>query len=94
MLTDPCYIRENWSDSMPSSDDFTPDENLDYSYTGACNATLGADRAGELDGGFAVATSTGFGDGTYPVYVTYSDEGAWGRRVKEMRVVFIDEEDA
>lgn len=35
-------------------------------------------------GGMGVAVSTGYGDGTYPVYVRYGDEG----RAMEVRVVF------
>ena len=41
--------------------------------------------------GFAI--NTGFGDGSYPVYIETSDEGAWGERVKSITINFIEEED-
>jgi hypothetical protein len=43
--------------------------------------------------GAAVVTSTGFGDGSYDVFVKYSDEGEWGRRVAEAKIVFIEDEE-
>jgi hypothetical protein len=39
--------------------------------------------------GLGVSVETGYGDGTYPVYVKYNSEG----RVAEVRVVFIGVED-
>ena len=39
--------------------------------------------------GLGVCTSTGYGDGCYPVFVRKNNEG----RVAEIRVVFIDSED-
>ena len=41
----------------------------------------------------SVVTETGLGDGSYAVYVKYSDEGSWGKRVAEMKVVFLPDED-
>jgi hypothetical protein len=43
--------------------------------------------------GTGAICSTGFGDGTYPVYVKFSDEGSWGKRVAEMKIVFIGADD-
>ena len=40
----------------------------------------------------SIITETGFGDGNYAVYIKYSDEGSWGKRVAEMKVVFIPDE--
>lgn len=42
--------------------------------------------------GIGIVVSSGFGDGAYPVYVKYSDEGNWGKRVAELKIVFIDDE--
>lgn len=93
MLVDPCYLK-----------DFVITESLDltnngakyagqFSYGGACSATLSDKQSGILgDFGTAAVCATGFGDGSYNVYVTYSDEGAWGKRISEMRIVFIDDE--
>jgi hypothetical protein len=45
-----------------------------------------------LGDGVGVCTSTGYGDGYYPVYVEYSDEGDWGTRVKSVTVEFIGDD--
>ena len=49
-------------------------------------------QAGILGNGVGAVCSTGFGDGLYPVYVEYADEGAWGRRVKRLVIEFIGDE--
>ena len=61
-------------------------------YESACLATMSKKKAGGCFGGLAVATSSGLGDGEYPVYVTYSDEGSWGKRVASLTIVFIPEQ--
>lgn len=54
-----------------------------------CGATLkhSAGQVTNLKGfdTFGVASSTGFGDGVYPVYATFNKEG----RVKKLEIVFI-----
>jgi len=37
--------------------------------------------------GLGVCVSTGFGDGSYPVYARIVDEGDWGRRIS---AIFVD----
>lgn len=75
MVGDPCYLDEwkTWnSDEMKFED-----HNLvagEYGYLGACNATL-TKGYGELGLGSAVAFSTGYGDGVYPVYGKLTDDG-------------------
>lgn len=87
MLCDPCYIKSHWKDEM--TNDFT---NLapfagNFSYLGACEATLSEEQSGVIgDFNTAAVCSTGYGDGTYPVYVTYSRSG----RVASMRIEFMD----
>ena len=51
-----------------------------FSYPGVCHTTIGEERAGQLDyklghEGVAVAFSSGYGDGVYPVFAEYDDEG-------------------
>ena len=46
-----------------------------------------------LGEGTGFAINTGYGDGSYPVYIETSDEGAWGDRVKSVTIQFIEEED-
>jgi hypothetical protein len=65
----------------------------EFSYAGACDATLGKDLGGELNykaghGGVGVAVSSGYGDGLYPVIAEYIDEGM-GLRIKRITVDFM-----
>lgn len=96
MLTDPCYVKD-FVDEMDQGGKF--DANLTpvngtypYTYNGACSATCNGDMAGELGQPFrgaGVVVSSGYGDGSYPVYATFNDEG----RITEARIVFITDED-
>lgn len=71
MITDPCYL-DSWK-----ADDFTEvGTNLDYSYSGACNATLGENGGAEIGSGTqGVASRTAYGDGCYPVFQIIGDDG-------------------
>lgn len=76
MVGDPCYLNEfeNWPEGTP----FDHEENSGkYSYLGACGVTL-KEGYGELGYAQAVAFSTGYGDGVYPVYVKLNDDGRVG----------------
>ena len=42
--------------------------------------------------GLGVCVSTGFGDGSYPVFAEISDEGDFGKRVKKVWIEFISDE--
>lgn len=72
MIVDPCYIDSHWkhegSDGNSGADE-------DFSYNGACQATLSDEGYGELSIGAtaAVVFRSGYGDGTYPVY-TYKNK--------------------
>lgn len=43
--------------------------------------------------GRGVLVNSGLGDGTYPVYIKTAEVPGWGKRVTEMKVVFIEEKD-
>lgn len=96
MVGDPCYLSGY---GKKSTDGFEWVETevetqkasgrYDYSYSGACAATLSDHSAGQLGIGDAVAVSSGYGDGVYPVYATYNHEG----RITKLEVVFVAEED-
>lgn len=73
-----------------------PKPSGEYSLAGCSEATRTADQAGQLcyktgEPGAGVVFSAGFGDGVYPVYARYSDEGDLGVRVAEVKVVMIEE---
>lgn len=88
IIGDPCYLDE-WKPWNAEEVDFTDHVNRvgEYGYLGACNATLGK-GFGQL-GNQAVAFSTGYGDGLYPVYAEITEEG----RVARIVIDFIGEDD-
>jgi len=93
MLCDPCYVKDfvNTEDLDLSSKGYA--YKGEFSYGGACEATLSDKKAGIIGQyGSAAVCATGFGDGSYNVYVTYSDDISWGKRISEMRIVFIGDE--
>lgn len=93
MIGDPCYL-ESWE-----GHDFGDDKPGEYSYAGACTASLSEDGYGELNfgpggsggSGAALVCSTRWGDGTYPVTAEFDHDG----RVISLTVHFddTDEED-
>jgi hypothetical protein len=93
MIVDPCYL-DKWEDTGPGELEFTPGKNLDFSYNGACNASLSDKGFGELHHGaisqYAVVSTTGIGDGVYPVYAEVENIGGWGERVVRLVIDFSD----
>ena len=91
LITDPCYL-DSWKGfefdeeavkKMQESGEF------EYSYSGACARTLldlpdKRSGAGEIYRGFGVVSSTGYGDGEYPVYAKFNNEG----RVMQLKIDF------
>jgi len=52
----------------------------EYSYNGACNTTIhnknsGGELLNDIGAKLAVVSSTGYGDGVYPVHATYNKDG-------------------
>jgi hypothetical protein len=78
IVGDPCYL-EDWKVWDSEVDKFENHINKvgEYSYLGASNATLGK-GFGELGQNRAVAFSTGYGDGLYPVYGHITEDGRVG----------------
>ena len=75
IIGDPCYLDE-WELWNDKSEDFDNHKQKagQYSYLGACGVTI--DKGyGELGGGRAVALSTGYGDGYYPVFAEFDENG-------------------
>jgi hypothetical protein len=88
ILTDPCYMKQ-WKD-----DGYHPEDAPDgeYSYSGVCKGT-NKNQYVQCQytmghNGIAVAFSTGYGDGTYPVFAKRGAEG----RIMEVKVLFDWEE--
>jgi len=50
-------------------------------------------HAAPLGEGVGFAIHTGYGDGSYPVYIETSDEGSWGERVSRITIEFLGEEE-
>lgn len=80
-IGDPCYCVTPDANSHPAKTwkefcDLLPDNDM----TKQWNYPNG-------HSGLGVSVQTGYGDGTYPVYVKYNNEG----RVSEVKAVFIDE---
>ena len=91
MVGDPCYL-DKFTDHEFDDEKVEAQKakgKYDYSYSGACAATLSENSAGELGRADAVAVSSGYGDGVYPVYAHYNHEG----RIVRMEVVFNGEDD-
>ena len=90
IICDPCYLKEFTDHEFHNAGD--KEEKVDeFSYNGCCNATLtkGAGPLGvkynnEIREGWGIASSTGYGDGSYPVYAYRNHEG----RIMKLVVLF------
>jgi hypothetical protein len=72
MLVDPCYLDDFNSDDYDFQQYNLKESGAPFSYSGVCNVTLqSAAQGGQV--GSAVATTTGWGDGRYPVFATIED---------------------
>jgi hypothetical protein len=94
LITDPSYVTDFVNNKMG-------DEGKGhYSWAGACATTLTEERAGQLGfintggEGAGIVSSTGYGDGFYPVYAHYVEDDTWGKRVARLEIIFIDEDEA
>ena len=84
MVGDPCYL-DQWKTNKGEEWNLEGKAG-DYSYHGASAMTLAAD-AGVLGDGSAVVFNTGYGDGYYPVYVQYNEDG----RIVKVVIDFADD---
>lgn len=83
MLVDPCYVLR---DNKESKDGVTYEELL--------AEWEKVDWKGDyidLPNKLGFVTCTGYGDGTYSVYIKTIEDPSWGHRVAELKIVFIDD---
>ena len=87
MVGDPCYLDdwEPWANGEPFDYESKAGQ---YGYLGACGVTL-KEGYGVLGTGTAVAFSTGYGDGLYPVYAEFNEDG----RIAKVVIDFIGEDE-
>lgn len=91
MVCDPCYVNDDWKRELPEG--WKPPEDCDnqpFSYEGACNLSCGKKRGGQMifkrgNAGAGVAVSTGFGDGTYSVYLERDKYGVPKRLIVNLQ---------
>ena len=86
MVGDPCYL-DTWVAEYDDFNDY-PKHAGQYGYLGACEATL-TNNYGTLGMGNAVVFTTGYGDGAYPVYAEFNDDG----RIAKIVIDFVGDED-
>jgi hypothetical protein len=89
MICDPTYIDSEWE----NEDYVTGSKNNGkFSFNGCCQATIkknfGQLKFSKGRKGVGVVSNSGYGDGCYDVFALISDEGKWGKRVKELKIVF------
>ena len=84
MIVDPCYL--NSYDPQDNAEWDLDKNKGTFSYQGFCHKTL-SDNVGQLN--LAVVSSTGYGDGSYPVYAETNEDG----RIARLVVEFISEEE-
>ncbi len=88
-IGDPCYVLSDEAserDQVKNWTEFCEGLGKDYPTMKSFNFKMGHE-------GLGVCVSTGFGDGLYPVYATISDEPDWGKRIKKITIVFIEDDD-
>jgi len=72
MVGDPCYL-DQWKTN--EGEEWNLEGKVgEYSYQGVSATTIESNY-GEVGGFSAVAFSTGYGDGVYPVYVQLNEDG-------------------
>ena len=83
---DPCYVMgDDSTNRVTDWQAFCRELETSGQYDNSYSAPLGL--------GVGLAIESGFGDGEYPVFVEFSDEGDWGSRVKSVTIEFIGDDD-
>jgi len=61
----------------------------DYNYEEVVKPVLDENLYGQTNGGLSLITTSGLGDGCYPVYANIIEDETWGRRVESIMIQFI-----
>ena len=88
-IGDPCYVLPDGAserENVSNWDEFCGNLGEDNPTMMSFDFSLGHE-------GLGVCVSTGYGDGVYPVYATISDDPEWGKRIKKITIVFIEDDD-
>jgi phosphodiesterase/alkaline phosphatase D-like protein len=84
MIVDPCYLDGY---DPQTNEEWDLEKNKDkFSYQGICHKTL-TEKVGQV--GLAVASSSGYGDGYYPVYAEFDEN----ERVVRLVIDFMGEDE-
>ena len=83
MIVDPCYIQSDFANNFSPATKGQDNTDHEMNYDGCCNASLSKNGYGTI-GNLGLACSTLYGDGEYPVYATFDDDG----RVKTLTIDF------
>lgn len=88
-IGDPCYVLSDEAserDQFKDWSEFCGNLGDGYPTMKSFNFKLGHE-------GLGVCVSTGVGDGVYPVYATVGEVGGWGKRIKSVTIVFIEDDE-
>jgi len=61
----------------------------DYNYEEIVKPVLGENLYGQTNGDLSFITTSGLGDGVYPIYANIIEDETWGRRVESIMIQFI-----
>jgi hypothetical protein len=87
MVGDPCYL-DGWKTN--EGEEWNLEGKVgEYSYQGASATTLENTGTMELSSGKAVVFSSGYGDGLYPVWAQFDNDG----RIAKIVIDFISDEE-
>ena len=93
IVVDPCYVIPDESDLKRFKESGNYDE-VDATYEELLKERDRPNSHNLTDAfKFGIVTNTGFGDGEYKVYIKKEDQGVWGVRVSELKIVFIEDMD-
>jgi hypothetical protein len=86
---DPCYSITGDAEYAPKTWHEFCNQTFDEKAKITDGVTAPLKQGEKYEPGLGLEISSGFGDGSYPVYVKYSDEGEWGKRVSAVIVDFL-----